>query len=145
MIRRPPRSTRTDTLFPYTTLFRADVRGEVFLVEADAAGPAIEDYLVRQLSGPGFRPKTSIQRVGRDNLLNMVAKGYGITLTTHSTVGAIYPGVSFLPISAAAQVVSPSVVWSETNQNPALKRLLELASSHASRRVRKCTQLNSSH
>src|SRR3546814_13456487 len=28
MIRRPPRSTRTDTLFPYTTLFRS-VRVEV--------------------------------------------------------------------------------------------------------------------
>src|SRR3546814_9014024 len=32
MIRRPPRSTRTDTLFPYTTLFRSDtprwVRGD---------------------------------------------------------------------------------------------------------------------
>src|SRR3546814_14904242 len=28
MIRRPPRSTRTDTLFPYTTLFRSPV--EVF-------------------------------------------------------------------------------------------------------------------
>src|SRR3546814_19098337 len=30
MIRRPPRSTRTDTLFPYTTLFRSelDLRGE---------------------------------------------------------------------------------------------------------------------
>src|SRR3546814_4390556 len=27
MIRRPPRSTRTDTLFPYTTLFRSD-RGQ---------------------------------------------------------------------------------------------------------------------
>src|SRR3546814_3124150 len=29
MIRRPPRSTRTDTLFPYTTLFRSleDMRG----------------------------------------------------------------------------------------------------------------------
>src|SRR3546814_3869361 len=26
MIRRPPRSTRTDTLFPYTTLFRSDIR-----------------------------------------------------------------------------------------------------------------------
>src|SRR3546814_6238151 len=26
MIRRPPRSTRTDTLFPYTTLFRSPVR-----------------------------------------------------------------------------------------------------------------------
>src|SRR3546814_13173580 len=26
MIRRPPRSTRTDTLFPYTTLFRSQAR-----------------------------------------------------------------------------------------------------------------------
>src|SRR3546814_8656397 len=29
MIRRPPRSTRTDTLFPYTTLFRSGLRGLV--------------------------------------------------------------------------------------------------------------------
>src|SRR3546814_16918835 len=28
MIRRPPRSTRTDTLFPYTTLFRSHVTVE---------------------------------------------------------------------------------------------------------------------
>src|SRR3546814_12809927 len=28
MIRRPPRSTRTDTLFPYTTLFRSPHRGK---------------------------------------------------------------------------------------------------------------------
>src|SRR3546814_4234343 len=28
MIRRPPRSTRTDTLFPYTTLFRSKARGD---------------------------------------------------------------------------------------------------------------------
>src|SRR3546814_13481181 len=30
MIRRPPRSTRTDTLFPYTTLFRSNC----FIIEA---------------------------------------------------------------------------------------------------------------
>src|SRR3546814_13624413 len=29
MIRRPPRSTRTDTLFPYTTLFRSDYLNSV--------------------------------------------------------------------------------------------------------------------
>src|SRR3546814_20975446 len=33
MIRRPPRSTRTDTLFPYTTLFRTDP------VELEDVGP----------------------------------------------------------------------------------------------------------
>src|SRR3546814_1000214 len=31
MIRRPPRSTRTDTLFPYTTLFRSNYRKKVVL------------------------------------------------------------------------------------------------------------------
>src|SRR3546814_14870152 len=36
MIRRPPRSTRTDTLFPYTTLFRSQVVfiGEGIIQEA---------------------------------------------------------------------------------------------------------------
>src|SRR3546814_11754284 len=29
MIRRPPRATRTDTLFPYTTLFRSDLPGDL--------------------------------------------------------------------------------------------------------------------
>src|SRR3546814_12722339 len=29
MIRRPPRSTRTDTLFPYTTLFRSVTSGNL--------------------------------------------------------------------------------------------------------------------
>src|SRR3546814_8578116 len=37
MIRRPPRSTRTDTLFPYTTLFRSiDLEPGVFGLEAFA-------------------------------------------------------------------------------------------------------------
>src|SRR3546814_17865139 len=33
MIRRPPRSTRTDTLFPYTTLFRSLVQNRVSQAE----------------------------------------------------------------------------------------------------------------
>src|SRR3546814_9164799 len=49
MIRRPPRSTLTDTLFPYTTLFRSeeieDVLGEV---EADAEGDDQRDHRVEQ-------------------------------------------------------------------------------------------------
>src|SRR3546814_1359266 len=37
MIRRPPRSTRTDTLFPYTTLFRSQSRAEVVEARLKAA------------------------------------------------------------------------------------------------------------
>src|SRR3546814_1838617 len=37
MIRRPPRSTRTDTLFPYTTLFRS-LRQHAAVVDEDPVG-----------------------------------------------------------------------------------------------------------
>src|SRR3546814_8459989 len=39
MIRRPPRSTRTDTLFPYTTLFRSGGLRHRDRTERRAAGP----------------------------------------------------------------------------------------------------------
>src|SRR3546814_14365600 len=39
MIRRPPRSTRTDTLFPYTTLFRSLLeRTQIALIPLDDLG-----------------------------------------------------------------------------------------------------------
>src|SRR3546814_14678052 len=42
MIRRPPRSTRTDTLFPYTTLFRSRIEpdGFPYANSVDAIRPA---------------------------------------------------------------------------------------------------------
>src|SRR3546814_3365899 len=45
MIRRPPRSTRTDTLFPYTTLFRSGetARRPRGLLPAPASPPLRED------------------------------------------------------------------------------------------------------
>src|SRR3546814_18556496 len=48
MIRRPPRSTRTDTLFPYTTLFRS--AGVKILQIGEAEGETAEEaaaYLSR--------------------------------------------------------------------------------------------------
>src|SRR3546814_6284852 len=40
MIRRPPRSTRTDTLFPYTTLFRSFFAGAIDHFERNRFGNA---------------------------------------------------------------------------------------------------------
>src|SRR3546814_8688100 len=63
MIRRPPRSTRTDTLFPYTTLY-ADYMLDVpmyFVYREgryiDAAGLSFRDFLKGELSIlPGEKP-----------------------------------------------------------------------------------------
>src|SRR3546814_20673138 len=57
MIRRPPRSTRTDTLFPYTTLFRSSelrVISQLLAVIATRDWPAAEKALIetRLQSGP---------------------------------------------------------------------------------------------
>src|SRR3546814_4174806 len=43
MIRRPPRSTRTDTLFPYTTLFRS-VSAGLCAEQGDASAGAGVEY-----------------------------------------------------------------------------------------------------
>src|SRR3546814_19973808 len=43
MIRRPPRSTRTDTLFPYTTLFRSNGEPERGVM---VQRPRVQDCLV---------------------------------------------------------------------------------------------------
>src|SRR3546814_9197849 len=42
MIRRPPRSTRTDTLFPYTTLFRSALETGVVTGDLHLDGPSLD-------------------------------------------------------------------------------------------------------
>src|SRR3546814_2020332 len=52
MIRPPPRSTRTDTLFPYTTLFRSEARPEIS--PAAASTPSfVPRSCVRNAALPG--------------------------------------------------------------------------------------------
>src|SRR3546814_8452977 len=47
MIRRPPRSTRTDTLFPYTTLFRSiRLLHKQIVKDSTISGQGLADYIV---------------------------------------------------------------------------------------------------
>src|SRR3546814_17341641 len=57
MIRRPPRSTRTDTLFPYTTLFRSATNG------------------IRRPGGPGDRTHAEHDAQGRHTLVDTLHGG----------------------------------------------------------------------
>src|SRR3546814_18901714 len=84
MIRRPPRSTRTDTLFPYTTLFRSGILGtgaaiRVVIVErSDSIAPDM---------GPNARPLivSALQEAGVETRLGVGVEaldGTGVVLTS---------------------------------------------------------------
>src|SRR3546814_3368558 len=64
MIRRPPRSTRTDTLFPYTTLFRSYCRDRPVQHGADCNRPGCREGKVRRSAGASRRGNCSL-RAGR--------------------------------------------------------------------------------
>src|SRR3546814_555117 len=69
MIRRPPRSTRTDTLFPYTTLFRSAQRGALFGLVAVVAGhQQVQAALARDLvdAADQFGEELAVQ-IGQDH------------------------------------------------------------------------------
>src|SRR3546814_7924235 len=84
MLRRPPRSTRTDTLFPYTTLFRA----------AGGSGPAAEaataavDAARAGRTVAGLRPNPVVQ----GQVENVIGAGpYRGVRSAESTVGFAIP------------------------------------------------------
>src|SRR3546814_3161273 len=67
MIRRPPRSTRTDTLCPYTTLFRSPRRAgrrRPRRQEGERTGPEAQ-ALGQDLAGAGFAGRHRLSGKGR--------------------------------------------------------------------------------
>src|SRR3546814_3077525 len=97
MIRRPPRSTRTDTLFPYTTLFRSDGSwGEAALTGAEELQEegVISDLATQENVEPGA--------AAVDALRDYAEQGYDI-IVAHSfnygddvkQVAAEYPDTLF--------------------------------------------------
>src|SRR3546814_4194028 len=57
MLRRPPRSTRTDTLFPYTTLFRS--------TRACVEAPPVGEHVEQLVAVPSVRALDLIGQVQR--------------------------------------------------------------------------------
>src|SRR3546814_4086544 len=65
MIRRPPRSTRTDTLFPYTTLFRSRLRHLFPAIEQKA----VAEYLLRQRQVRAHQKSRPVNRMKTNDIL----------------------------------------------------------------------------
>src|SRR3546814_15323552 len=75
MVRRPPRSTRTDTLFPYTTLFRS----------AEVIGTAADQFQVAPGDGRGNGVGAGLDAVGHHGVLGAMQ---ALDATDGDAVGA---------------------------------------------------------
>src|SRR3546814_13161388 len=84
MIRRPPRSTRTDTLFPYTTLFRSEAtRALGDALKLAQPGAKIDILVVdakASTKGHGSEPGADIAR-------NLSRHGFDVTVHALSSEG----------------------------------------------------------
>lgn len=96
-----------------------------FIVGEATSGKEIHKYLVQRFACLGCHPEIVVQRIGRDNLLSLVAAGRGLTIVSEAMTVARLPGVSYRPM--AGEVIPYSAVWSQRNDNPALRRLLSMA------------------
>src|SRR3546814_15596067 len=74
MVRRPPRSTRTDTLFPYTTRFRS----EALAKQVARNSETVEWHLIGHLQSNKAREAAAavdwVQTVDRDKLVAALAR-----------------------------------------------------------------------
>ncbi len=108
-----------------------DLRAETFVVSESDPGPEIHDFLIKHLADLGVHPSIERHRVGRDNLMQIVSFGRGVTLTSESTVAMQFPGVVYRQLEG--ETLPFCAVWSPNNDNPALRRMLSLARSAARR------------
>src|SRR3546814_20377672 len=125
MIRRPPRSTRTDTLFPYTTLFRSDGPES----PADAAGRvALERMFACLDEGRSFRLEAGAgagKTYSLDKALRRLIDGRGTELVRRrQQVGCItFPNVAKDEIISRLQAhpavrpdTVPGLCWSNMQE-----------------------------
>lgn len=102
-----------------------DLRDEAFIVSEGDPGPEIQDFLIKHLADLGVRPSIERHRVGRDNLMQIVSFGRGVTLTSESTIATQLPGVVYRRLEG--ETLPFCAVWSPSNDNPAWRRMLSLA------------------
>ncbi|MQB37458.1 LysR family transcriptional regulator [Agrobacterium tumefaciens] len=102
-----------------------DLQQETFILSASGLGPDIRDYLTRRMAKSGTEPRVQLHRANQCDLINMVASGFGVTIAVGRTRAAI-DGVVFIPL-AGRSAISVWAIWMDSNPNPALRGLLDIA------------------
>lgn len=122
----------------YNSVTWEELRDETFLISADVEGSEIERFLTSRFAKFQLRPNISEHTVGRENLLNMAARGFGVFPTLASAVSPGRTDLFFLGISGVTEAIDIHAAWLTGRQSPMLRRFIDLARSKANAAALAC-------
>ncbi|OAP43054.1 LysR family transcriptional regulator [Sinorhizobium saheli] len=123
-----PKSHRLGEL---PSLLWDELREETFLSPASDKGAEMESLLLRKLHESGSTPGISVHDVGRDDLLTLVARGFGVFMTLESTVSEDYRNVAFVPVGDGTDIVEFSAVVLAEQQSPIISQFINFATARS--------------
>ncbi|WP_448040567.1 LysR family transcriptional regulator [Bradyrhizobium liaoningense] len=109
-------------------IYWTDLRNEKILLSEYDPGRELEDLLISKLVLPDDRPTVERHDVSRGIIKSLTSMGMGLSLVMESDIGASFAGLVYRELQDGA---GPSRVdfyahWRGDNENPALKRFLNL-------------------
>lgn len=111
------------------------LQDERFIVSCDEPGPEIQDWLTPRLAALGRHPDIVRIKVARETLLTLVGLGFGLTVVSEAATMVRYPNVEFRFFQKEDDLLPFHLVWSDENDNPALRRFLSLVRAMAKGRA----------
>src|SRR3546814_2412736 len=139
MIRRPPRSTRSDTLFPYTTLFRS-LAARQLLAQHDRAFAAQHGAAGVGQAQAAVAFGVDVEQAGGDQLPEHAAPGARVEVVADAERGE-----AVVTELADSLVVRAAMDVHQVREAEALAAAVHAAQRLLRGQDRKSTRLNSSH
>lgn len=109
-------------------VYWTDLRSETVLLSQYDPGQELEELLISKLALPEDRPRIERHDVSRGIIKSLTSMGMGVSLVMESDIGAKFAGLTYRELQDGR---GPSRIgfyahWREDNENPALKRFLDL-------------------
>jgi len=107
------------------------LRDERFIFGLDSSYERFRELIARRRGDDGRRTEIENFPVAQETLFQLVALGFGVSLTSEASQSTDYSGVVIRTLAGEEDWIGYSAIWLAENDNPALRRFLSLARTKA--------------
>lgn len=99
---------------------------EKFIFFSSDDSPFYYDLIMSICENAGFRPKVYHKSVHAATIFKLVEQGLGVAIVPSALQLGYQMKIKFVELTAIPQRTELSVIWKESNRNPALKNVIDL-------------------